>query len=287
MSFIIAHLFAAAGRASPTINRGVRIVMPAGADNAFQTFGPPHVTAMVLIAAAAVALPVWVRRAGSARLTRRVRGAIALVLLGNELVFYAHGLATLAPAEFLRGCLPLHICGAAVFLVAWTLWKPTQYVYEIAYFWGLGGTVQAILTPNLLVDFPAYRFWQFFITHGALVAGVLLATWGLRMRPARGAVLRVVVTTNVYLVLVACADWALGANYMFLREPPAGASPFFFLPWPWYILFLEAVGLGMVLLLCLPFVLSDRLRFHGSTNPPRRGYTKATSLPRRQADYTD
>ena len=236
--------------------------MLAGASNSFETFATPHVAAMVLTAAAAGALPLWARKVDSAKLTRRICLAIALGLLGNEFIFYGHALATQPLKEFARASLPIHICGAAVFLTAWTLWKRSQYVYEIAYFWGLAGTLQAVLTPNLTEGFPTYRFFQFFLAHGGIVVGVVFATWGLKMRPARGAVLRVFVITNLYTALVAGANWALGANYMFLCAPPLGESPFFFLPWPWYILFLEFVALGLALLLCLPFALGDRLR-HG------------------------
>jgi len=241
-------------------------------DSSFETFGRPHVAAMVLTAAAAVGLTVWARKAGSPKPARAIRWTIAVGLLLNELVYYACGLATAPVEEFLRGYLPIHICGAAVFLTAWTLWRPNRYVYEIAYFWGLAGTSQAILTPNLPVDFPSYRFFEYFITHGGIVVGVVFATWGMGLRPARGAVLRVFVITNVYTLIVAGVNRLLGANYMFLREPPVGETPFFFLPWPWYILFLELVGLGFVLLLCLPFAIGDRL---GNAGSGKRGVSYA------------
>lgn len=242
----------------------------------FETFGPPHLTAMAVIVAAGVSLPVLAGKVGSARLTRAICGTIAVVLLANETAFWAHGLATMELRDFLAGGLPLHICGAAVFLVAWTLWRPQQYVYEIAYFWGLAGTAQAILTPNLQMGYPSYQFFQFFVTHGSIVIGVLFATLALKMRPRRGAVVRTIVVTNLYMVAVAGVDWALGANYMFLCRPPEGASPFFFLPWPWYLLVLEAVGLAMILLLCLPFVFhkfheGDELHEAESTEPGANG----------------
>ncbi|MCK4602219.1 MAG: TIGR02206 family membrane protein [Phycisphaerae bacterium] len=232
--------------------------------NSFETFGPPHVAVMALTAAAAAGLPVWARRARSAKLTRGICWAIAVVLLANEFVSYGCGLAAGPAADFIRNSLPLHICTTAAFLVAYTLWKRNQYVYEIAYFWALAGTLNAIITPNLSAGFPSYWFFEFFITHCGIVVGVLFATFGLGMRPARGAVLRVFVVTNLYMAVVAGANWSLGANYMFLREPPAGASPFFFLPWPWYILFLEAVGLAFALLLYMPFAISNRFRRHCS-----------------------
>jgi len=233
----------------------------ATADNPFRAFALPHLVAVALTVGLAVGLVVWARKVGSARLARRIGLTLAVVMLANELVYLVYGFSTAPVAEFARGFLPLHICGMAIFLTAWTLWRPNRYVYEIAYFWAMGGSVQALLTPSLggQEGFPTYWFFAFFAGHGLTVTGVAFATWGLRMRPGRGAVLRVVIATNLYMLLVAGLDWLLGANYMFLCRPPEGVSPFFFLPWPWYLVVLELVGLVLVLLLCLPFVVSDRL----------------------------
>jgi len=235
-------------------------ILLAETSNPFVPFGAAHVGVMVLTVGVAVGLSAGARLSRSAALTRWVGLAIAVVLVGNELIYMGVGLVTMPAETFAREFLPIHICGAAVYLTAWVLWRPTRWVYELAYFWALAGTAQAILTPDLEDGYGSYWFTQYFITHGGIVIGVLYATWALRLRPGRGAVLRVFVLTNVYMLFVALIDWLLEANYMFLREPPAGQSPFFFLPWPWYILFIEGVAVVMVLLLYLPFAAGNRRR---------------------------
>lgn len=234
--------------------------MPGEAVNAFETFGAAHLVTIGVIGAVAAGLPIWSRRAGSAAVTRWICRAIVAAMLVNEVVYFAHGLATMRAAKFVQDRLPLHVCDMAVFLTAWTLWRRSQYVYEVAYYWGLGATFQAILTPNLEQAFPSYAFVRYFITHGGIVIGVLFATFALRMRPLRRSILRVFVLTNLYMGVVGLADWLLGGNYMFLREPPQGVSPFFFLPWPWYIAFLELLGVTLCLALYSPFFVADRLR---------------------------
>ena len=42
---------------------------------------------------------------------------------------------------------------------------------EVAYFWGIGGTAQAILTPDLKFAFPDLRFLSFFIAHSGSWSG--------------------------------------------------------------------------------------------------------------------
>lgn len=226
----------------------------------FRTFGTPHLAAMGLTAALSVLLIVVARRARSAALTRAICWALAAALVLNELVTYVYGAVSFGLMHVVREGLPLHICGIGLYLVAWVLVRPNPFLYEVAYFWGLGGTLQAIVTPNLAHAFPHVRFFLFFFNHSGIVVAVLFATVALRMRPRPRSVLRVFVLTNAWMLLVAGANWLLDANYMFLCKPPEGASIFFFLPWPWYILFLEPVGLALCLILYSPFWLAARVR---------------------------
>ena len=227
--------------------------------NSFQTFGAAHLAALAVAGGVAAGLTLWAKKASSPKVAPGICWAIAGVLLGNEFVYYGHGLATRPLLDFARNCLPVHICGVATYLTAWALIRGRDgLAFEAAYFWGLAGTAQALLMPNLLVDFPDYRYFQFFIAHGGIVVGVLFALFALGMRPRRGGVLRIFLISNAYVLFAAAVNWLLGANYMFLCEPPAGVAPYFFLPWPWYIIFVEFVGLGLVILLALPFALARR-----------------------------
>jgi hypothetical integral membrane protein (TIGR02206 family) len=253
----------------------------------FQTFGPAHLAVIGVTAVLAAGLPLWARRAKSPKVGLAIRCTLAALLPANELQLLVYVLLFVPPewgltpvAYVLTGYLPIHICPMAAFLIAWTLWRRTQWTYEFAYFWGLAGTTQALLTPNLHgTDFPSYWFFQFFLSHGGTIVAVLFATLGMGMRPRRGSLLRVFLWTNAYMLFVGGVTWLLGphANYMFLREPPQGNSPMFFLPWPWYLLFLEAVAFAIFALLYLPFRIQDRRRrrcvapppLPASTHPPR------------------
>ena len=63
---------------------------------------------------------------------------------------------------------------------------------------------------------------------------------------------------NLYLLVVFFINQAIGSNYMFVAHKPETASLLDVLPdWPWYILWLEAIGLATCLILYLPFVFKD------------------------------
>lgn len=224
----------------------------------FPFMGATHVWALAAVVAASVLLPLALRWAGRPKLTRAAGWALAAVLVVNEIMYWVYMLGQVELMHFLQNSLPLHVCGVAIFLVACEMIRHSQFVYELTYYWGLGGTLQAVLTPNLIVDAPHYLYYQYFIAHGGIVVGVLLATLAMGRRPGKGSVVRVFIASNVLMAVVGLADLALGANYMFLCEKPAGASPFFFLPWPWYLIFLEAFGLALMGLLYLPFYLRKK-----------------------------
>ncbi|MGH2571872.1 MAG: TIGR02206 family membrane protein, partial [bacterium] len=210
----------------------------------FTLFGSAHLLAMALIGIAGVTLPVWIRRRWSDALARRVARGLALLLVVQELfqiwmqtALYGFPLATR---------LPLHLCGVAVFLTPVVLVRRTYAVYELVYFWGLGGAVQAILTPELHFGFPHPIFLTFFLGHGLIVVGALYATVVLRLRPTHRSIWRAFLATIAWAALVTPVNLVLGTNYLFLMHKPERASLMdYFGPWPWYIPVLAMVGLTL------------------------------------------
>ena len=224
----------------------------------FEFLGLSHLAAMGVTLALPILLTIAVKRLHSAKVTQAICGAFAGVLLLNEILPWGHRLAMVGAYEFARWYLPLHVCSISVFAVAAALIFRWQTAYEIAYFWGLAGATNAVVTPQLTADYPAYRFFQYFIAHSGIVAGALFATWGLGMRPTAKSVIRVFVLLNFLAIVAFGVNWALGSNYMFLSRPPVTESPFFFAPWPWYIPILDGVALVLFYLLLLPFKIGRR-----------------------------
>ena len=225
----------------------------------FQPFSAPHIVVLGLVVVVPAVLSMLARRGGE-RTTTIICIAFATVMLCNMAAHWVYRLDEAGIAVFLERHLPLHICGIAVLALAVTLVFRNRYTFEIVYFWGLAGTLNALATPQLEVAFPHYRFFQFFIAHGGIVAGALFAVWGLGMRPTFASLGR----AFGWLFLLTCAllviNPLLGSNYMFLREPPVSASPFFFAPWPYYIPILGGVGLVFFGLLLAPFEVAKRWR---------------------------
>lgn len=184
--------------------------------------------------------------------------ALAVFLVANQLSWYVVERNTLS----LQWSLPLGLCEMGTFVAAAALWWQTPLVVEITYFWGLGGTIQALLTPELAASdlFPSYFYFQYYINHAGIVVAALFLVVGLHLVPRPGAVLRLTAVTLGYLVVVAGIDRLTEGDYLYLRAPPPTVSILNLLgPWPWYILGMMALGLVVLLLLNSPFWAMRRL----------------------------
>lgn len=235
----------------------------------FEILSTPHIVVLGLVVVLPVALSIAARRGGE-RTTNIICITFATVMFANAAVHWVYRIAEVGGAEFVQRHLPLHICGIAALALAVTLIFRNRHTFEIVYFWGLAGTRNALATPQLEVAFPHYRFFQFFIAHGGIVAGALFAVWGLRMRPTFASLGR----AFGWLLALTCAllviNPLLESSYMFLREPPVSASPFFFAPWPYYIPVLVGVALVFFRVLLAPFEIAERWRRKRSNDASRR-----------------
>ncbi len=237
----------------------------------FQTFGAPHIITMALTLALPILLGAIARKAASKAVAAATGYLLASVLLINEVTHWGCRFAEFGLSRFVQDHLPLHACGIAVLATAATLLFRNQRAYEIAYFWGLVGSSNAVITPGWQAGgFPEYHFFQYFIAHSGIVVGALFATWGLRMRPTLGGLFRAFVCLNVFAVGLAVLNIFLGSNYMYLSGPPSGTvSPFFFAPWPWYLPILEVIGLAMFFVVLSPFLVTQWWPSRGSTGLSR------------------
>lgn len=227
--------------------------MAPGLQPPLDLFGPAHLTTLALVAAACVALPLAARRLPDPWPDRLARALAVFLIAWRALEVTVRNLVYGMPWV---EQLPFHLCGLLVFVCAWMLWSGSYRVYEVTWFWAVGGTAQALLTPNLPVGFPHPGYLMFFVTHGTLVLSAFYATlvWGYRPRPV--SVLKAWGWLNVYALAVTPVNLLLDTNYLYLRHKPEGVSVLdLFGPWPWYLGVLELLALGVFALCHLPFAL--------------------------------
>ncbi len=225
----------------------------------FEPFSAPHISALVVIVLLNILLAVWLSRAGNTRGARIFSFTLAGLLILNEAFITGWNIWTGSWSP--DYALPLHLCDAASFLAAFMLLMKSRFLLDIVYYWGLGGSLQAILTPDLYYPFPHIMFFCFFLGHGAILTSIVCMVFGWKHSPSSRSILRTFVFTNAYMLILVPVNMATGGNYMFLCSKPENPSMLDFLgPWPWYILSLEAVGILVCLICYAPFGLKGLRR---------------------------
>jgi hypothetical integral membrane protein (TIGR02206 family) len=241
---------------APALRGMVRFLAgPTASEPRFRLLGASHLGPIALFVVANVLIVVFRARIRDTALDGALRALVAGLLLANEL-----GLSLWRIRHRLwsvRTSLPLHLCGVSVVLGAAMLLSRSFLLFELTYFWAMGGALQGLLTPDVEGwDFPTFRWATTFISHGLIVTANLYMVFVLEMRPTFASYLKSMAAVNVYGVVMLLVNRALGANYGFLCRKPDQPTLIDLLgPWPWYLLGLEAVAWVLSFLFLVPFLV--------------------------------
>ena len=219
---------------------------------------PEHLLPLGVLVAVAAALCITARRAPG-RWIDIVAATMAGVIVLSELSWQPYVLANHSWSAALS--LPVQLCDVGGFVAAAALLWRQALLVEITYFWGLGGTLQALLTPDLRDHFPSFPYLQFYATHDLVVLAALFLVIGLRLQPRAGAVRRIFLLTVAFAAVIGVVDLVTGGNYLYLRQVPAQGSLLSVMgPWPWYIAVGTLLTLVVLTILDAPLRLSSRRR---------------------------
>jgi len=209
----------------------------------FHAFGFAHLVVIFLTIAIPLGLAAVVRASSSRWFERVVAISLAACLTVNYLgaavfLWRQHHL-------YWAEMLPFQLCDWAMVAIIVALINGRRSWFEVAYFWGIGGTLQAIVTPNLPFGFPDFRFFSFFIGHSGIVAIIRTFAW-----------------SELYFVVTLLVDLATGMNYGFLLHKPEMFSLLSYLSYwrPLYLLQMHGLALLFFSALYVPFAFADLLQ---------------------------
>ena len=127
----------------------------------FERFGLAHLVVILLTVALPFVMAAFVRKRPWPR-GERIIGKLIAILLGLNFLGYALYLRSAGEITW-QTALPFQLCDWAMVAIIVALLTGRERWLEVAYFWGVGGTLQAIITPDLRHAFPDVRFFSFFI----------------------------------------------------------------------------------------------------------------------------
>ena len=240
-----------------------------------QFFAAEHIVTLAVVVATISGLVVAARMRPGAWTLVAAR-ILAVVLVVNELSWLGSVIA--AGQWNVQWALPLNLCDSACFVAAAALWTRRSLLVELTWFWGIAGTAQGLLTPEIGTwHFPQYNYIQYFVAHGGIVMSAFFLVVGLGIRPRKGAIVRVVALTLAYTAVAGAIDLMVHGNYMFLRNKPGVASVLdIFGPWPFYIV--GATGLAVVF-----FTLLDLAFWRSRSKRPVRDARPISTVRSRNA----
>jgi hypothetical integral membrane protein (TIGR02206 family) len=245
----------------------------------FRSWTVGHLVPLAVVAAASIAIALIARRTGT---FDRFALVLTLCMWTNELVYQVWFFMQ-ARGWSVATALMLQMCGLSIMLIPVMLFseKPgvRQFLFDILYFWGIGGAIQALIAPDIGTSgFPALRYFSFFVSHGLIIscAALMAAAGGVRL--TFRSFVRAIVVTNLLLLPVYGIDQALRlippydpGNYFVLGYPPPTGSVVdvfaqVFGPSPRYVVGLELMGIVVFLLLYLPLPIARRLTARGNAD---------------------
>ena len=229
-------------------------------EHTFHPYGIAHLSVIFLTIAVPFALAAIVGRTKSQLAERVIVFSLSALLILNY-IFYMMRVRQFGAVSW-QQILPLQLCDWGMVVVIVAMLSGNQRWFEVAYFWGIGGTLQAVLTPNLPYGFPDFRFFSFFISHSGIIAGVIFLMLVHKYRPYPMAIVRVFLWTELYFVITVMADAYTGYNYGFLLHKPEAFSLLSFLSdWrPLYLIQMHGLALVFFIVLYLPFGIVDLVR---------------------------
>jgi hypothetical integral membrane protein (TIGR02206 family) len=222
----------------------------------FVLFGRDHI--IVLITVLVVCLLIWLFRD---RWTEKGKTHIRWILFA--LIYLCEGSWQVwmwaIGSWTIQGMLPLWLCSVTSWTMPLLLIFRRKWYYEWVYFMGIIGASMALLTPDLAqYGFPHFRFIEFFTLHGTIIVSIVYMTVVEGFRPTWGSIPKAVIVTDLFWAFCAMVNSRIGSNYLYTQGKLPTPSLLDYLgPHPYYLIWMEVIGVALCILLYLPFALHD------------------------------
>jgi hypothetical integral membrane protein (TIGR02206 family) len=214
----------------------------------FNMFGTEHLMGNIVSLLIVVLLPLYAKRKLNKKAQHTLGKVIGWLVFSNYLIWV--GLEAIAGTFDIKLHLPIHLCRFADLMLPLVMVWRSYFVYEILFFWGFSGMLQAAITPDIAAGFPHFHYFRFWVGHQGLILALVYATVVYEMRPTFKSLIKAFIGLNIFLGVAAIVNMAIDANYFWICSKPVNhigeripTLLDYLGPWPWYILTTEFVAL--------------------------------------------
>ena len=232
-------------------------------DTSFEVFGSDHFWGLTISVLLIVIIP-WI----SVRyLNRKSQNNLGMIIGYIVMLNYPAWvmLEIIAGSFDVSLHLPVHLCRVSSLLIPLVMVKQHFLTFEILFFWGLSGSLQGAITPDISAGFPHFHYFRFWVGHNGIILALIHAVVVFRMRPTIHSLWKSFVALNIFLILAVIANLILDANYFWICGKPTTPTGEhvpsildFMGPWPWYILSAEFVAILHFFLAYSPFYFLNK-----------------------------
>ena len=143
----------------------------------------------------------------------------------------------------IKDFLPLHLCNISYFICILVLLNKKQWMFEWTLLLAMPSALNALITPELIWGSSNWHIIEYYFIHGSLILVpfylIFIMNYKLRIFSWWKTFLR----AQILFVIVYALNLILDTNYMFLLSKPDVNNPMIIGDWPFYILFVQLIGL--------------------------------------------
>jgi len=223
----------------------------------FVIFSAHHVWALIVSLIILIFLPLASKKYLNGKQQHLLGVILGFMVASSYLTWIS--LELIAGSFEIKQHLPFHLCRFANLTIPLVMLNKDYRFYEVLYFWGFSGVLQAAFSPDAPSTFPHFYFIRFWIEHSGLMLALIYATVVHEMRPTRKSLWRSFIALNLFFLFSIPVNFLLDANYFWICGKPDVPTLLDYLgPWPWYIISGEFVAMGHFVLAYAPFYFMKR-----------------------------
>ena len=225
----------------------------------FQLFSISHLIPILILITICIVMFFYREKLRTPGVDNIIRYGLALLMISQEILLHVwrvnNDIWTLSES------LPLELCSVSLLLATLLLLNKKYGLFEIVYFWGLGGAINSFITPDVgIYGFPHFRFIQFFISHGLIILAILYMVFVHKYYPTHKSILKTFMATILYGRVLVIINSLLDGNYLFIcRKPEAETILDIMGPWPLYVIIFVSFTFLVCYILYIPFFIRNLL----------------------------
>ncbi|KAB2816553.1 TIGR02206 family membrane protein [Phaeocystidibacter marisrubri] len=139
--------------------------------------------------------------------------------------------------------LPLQMCSLSGLLAVYTLLTHNKTTYIFLLFWGVSGGLHSLLTPEMTLGSHAIYSITYYFWHASIIMVPIYFFKARRFGLSKRSFFKVWGWTHAVWIVVGLFDWGVGANYMYILEPPKVDNPFVMGGFPYHLIGFEFAGI--------------------------------------------